>query len=456
MKDQNKLKWNDVYHAKVTGGVLLRDGDRLYPDTQWGKENGNGKPLLYQVKPHNSEWSFSKNLRTTYNSKLGRYATYGPCQWGRIHTEPDGSVFTQWLTMSLTNKRLDEEGYDMYDIVINKTSKGLERLVGTVICTSYRYTGSYNTPDENLKTVTTHYIETLGLLVSELTDPWEDKKHKAKFFNGEVPNLDLQHSFCLLEDGNIPFYPPFNWFAAERVREQLLEQATFECMDSLLTVWDNGIQNMQGIFELANLLRDLKRGDFSGLSTKVNDLWLQYRYVISTSVLDAQEAVEATLRHALYEKINAGGTALISGQSSYHDGDISIRCICHMQVKSLASNVADSLLQALDRWGMIPDTYLVWDNIPYSFMVDWIIPVGDALAVGDANSKFQQQFTISNCMYSFNYTREIDGIQVKNYSRFVHQPFYPKGFTWLTDMYSTTGVKTIGKRLLDVVAIFGK
>jgi hypothetical protein len=59
-------------------------------------------------------------------------------------------------------------------------------------------------------------------------------------------------------------------------------------------------------------------------------------------------------------------------------------------------------------------------------------------------------------MYSFNYTREIDGIQVKNYSRFVHQPFYPKGFTWLTDMYSTTGVKTIGKRLLDVVAIFGK
>lgn len=124
-----------------------------------------------------------------------------------------------------------------------------------------------------------------------------------------------------------------------------------------------------------------------------------------------------------------------------------------MQVRSLASYLAEQLLFELDRWGMIPDSYLIWDMIPYSFIVDWFVPIGNALAVEDANKKFEQQFKVDRCMYSFAYTRKIKGIEVSNYSRWVSDPVIPLGFTYMVDLHSTTSTTTIFKRMIDLWAI---
>lgn len=448
LKNGEQLQWNDVYHAKAES-VPLTDGTYQYPVEQWCYEGGNGiHSTLTIVKPGITIFCQARYYNSWYDPRKGRRCSYG--------------IFRYWEMRVINGlayiRSVGCNGADNYEELgspcrIHNTSKGLEDLKGTVICSNYIHEGGYNPTLEEYRVVCRHYVDQLQGLIP-MDAPWQPAGTVAKV-SVNAPSLDLEFSFLLNENGLINGYGPLGILQSGMVRQELLEKATFETMNTVLTTWDNGIQNLQGILELGKLLKELKNGDFSSLPKKANDLWLQYRYVFSTSKMDAEDAIEAVMRRELREKLAAGGSILVTGQSTYASDDLHIICKCHMQIKSLASLLAEQLLTELDNWGMIPDTYLVWDMIPYSFIVDWFVPIGDALAVNDANNKFVQQYLIEKCMYSFAYTREIEGVQVSNYSRWVDAPVWPNGFTFMANQYDGTSTKTIFKRIVDVWALLG-
>lgn len=445
-KNSGKLQWNDVYHAKAVS-VPLTDGTSMFPREQWCYESINGLHATLTTVHPDGLVTFVKAHRynSYYDRDEGRCVLYGVRDYWERKVYPDGSVYGRSLHFEPLDSK--HEG----DVVVTGCSKGLEALIGTAIGTSYRQVGSYEVPIDKLRLPATTYREVLeGLIPRDA--PWQSLGN-AKRISAVAPDISLEYTFLLNENGLINGYGPLGTLQSEMVRQELLQRATFETMNAIMTTWDNGIQNLQGILELAKLLNKLKNGDFSSLSKKANDLWLQYRYVISTSILDAEEGVKAIMEKELREKIAAGGTALFTGQSFFNTNDINIICKCHMQVRSATSYIAEQLLFELDRWGMIPDRYLVWDMIPYSFIVDWFVPIGDALAVEDANEKFGQQFKVDRCMYSFAYTRSINGAEISNYSRWVSEPVIPLGFTYMVNQYGSTGTKTILKRIVDVWAI---
>lgn len=445
-KNSGKLQWNDVYHAKAVS-VSLTDGTNTYPREQWCYEFTNGNhSVLTTVHPDGLVTFVESGGYTCWWNGHDRCVTYGVRNYFERKVNPDGSVYGRSLYFEPVNKLVEGS-----KVVVKGCSRGLEGLMGTAVGTSYMYKGDYTVPIDILQSPAVTYRSVLeGLIPADA--PWYSAGNATKV-NAILPDLSLDYSFLLGENGLINGYGPLGIIQSEMIRQDLLQRATFEAMNAIMTTWDNGIQNLQGILELGKLLKQLKNGDFSSLPKKANDLWLQYRYVISTSALDAEEATKALLESELREKIAAGGSALFSGQSFYNIDGVDIICRCHMQVRSLASYLAEQLLFELDRWGMIPDSYLVWDMIPYSFIVDWFVPIGDALAVEDANKKFEQQFKVDRCMYSFAYTRKIKGIEVSNYSRWVSDPVIPLGFTYMVDLHSTTSTKTIFKRMIDLWAI---
>jgi hypothetical protein len=105
----------------------------------------------------------------------------------------------------------------------------------------------------------------------------------------------------------------------------------------------------------------------------------------------------------------------------------------------------------LEDLSLIPDLYVVWDFIPYSFMVDWFVPYGDIFENVDTNKKLEENFEIRDVLFSLKYTHEWNGLEVTNYSRYRSLPFDLNGLYWFSD---TVAGKTMGKRLMDTAALF--
>jgi len=62
-------------------------------------------------------------------------------------------------------------------------------------------------------------------------------------------------------------------------------------------------------------------------------------------------------------------------------------------------------IAGMKRWGLYPEVGNLYDRIPYSFCLDWIIPVGDTL---DAVNNYMDQewyFPIQYCISSLKYTK---------------------------------------------------
>jgi hypothetical protein len=115
----------------------------------------------------------------------------------------------------------------------------------------------------------------------------------------------------------------------------------------------------------------------------------------------------------------------------------------------------DKILRDLDTYGLTVDFYVIWDMIPYSFMVDWFLPISDVLNVWDANAKYfsGEFYDLKDVCYSLSYTRELDGHNVKCYSRWNGSvPSSLNSWYWLEPPSASS--KTVVYRVLDAASIF--
>jgi len=104
---------------------------------------------------------------------------------------------------------------------------------------------------------------------------------------------------------------------------------------------------------------------------EISDLWLKYRYVLSTTEMDISETVEYAERFAnVSEGCRCHGYYAMTVDNAKYE--------FHTSLKLSPANLKD-LQTDLGRMGMELSAYNAWDLVPYSFIVDWFFRIGDKL-----------------------------------------------------------------------------
>lgn len=192
-----------------------------------------------------------------------------------------------------------------------------------------------------------------------------------------------------------------------------------EGKDSIATVASllNALANPLTAFkkEKDNLYKAFHRGElktYSHLSKRVADAWMTYRYGIGPIIMSIQDILKTIkLKDAVFHTERSFGSVdvkdfesnpIIKPSRYLHDtisGSIQIRAI------GKDGYSVNTELILTDLIGFNP-LVTAWEKIPYSFVIDWALNVGDFLnaAVGSLSSFSDQRV----CSYSVKQSYTID------------------------------------------------
>jgi hypothetical protein len=113
-----------------------------------------------------------------------------------------------------------------------------------------------------------------------------------------------------------------------------------------------------------------KRDQFGKLSSA----WLQGRYVLTTSVSDLGQAWDYWYDQAAMWLKTRSASKKCHGSVELESG----RFQCSMTVQEKALPGIVKFFELAYTHGMEPNAYVLWDLVPFSFIVDWFYPVGNA------------------------------------------------------------------------------
>lgn len=139
----------------------------------------------------------------------------------------------------------------------------------------------------------------------------------------------------------------------------------------------------------SDFVRILQRPKSSN-EVAVANRWLQYQYGLKPVMSDlygATDALATGIRSGIPRRVQVGKQSYISKSELHTAGSAQcIRTAIHQQsVRSIAYyRISDPALKQLAQIGITNPALLLWELIPYSFVIDWLIPVGDFLSSLDA------------------------------------------------------------------------
>lgn len=241
-------------------------------------------------------------------------------------------------------------------------------------------------------------------------------------------------------DPNLSFY----W------KEYLLQHAVRAACDNLPRLNDNSIQN---ILELASFMKSLIVDHKVEIPDSLSSAWLAYRYSFNTTKMDLEEALKFVKQNVDLDGWERSLRA--HGSCRKHLYDTNVVATCSFQIAPKNLSILKRIWRALDTYGLTPDFYVVWDSIPYSFIVDWFIPVGDMLSTKDVSTMqlSGEYYEITNVSYSLKYIRRYHDGDVSCYARWAGS--LPSGLNplyWF-DVNSPSDT-TIVQRVIDAGSLF--
>lgn len=242
--------------------------------------------------------------------------------------------------------------------------------------------------------------------------------------------------------------------------KQLQSEAFLDAANDIPRMNDNTIQIIK---DLVSILYDIAQGNFSVIKSfpkTLQDLWLAGRYQVDTTVMDYKEVgrfLRRTHGHNLYSSFYCKGSCTIDG----------VTCHCHFRAKAVVVDKIQRLLYTLDRFGLCPDFYIIWDSIPYSFIVDWVVPIGDYVSRTDAQVRYSSlNYEYEFISYSLTYrvqarltkscTLAFGPFLVECYSRW-YEHTTPSSLLWGYS-YSPSSSRSLTwlKRGFDLAALLSK
>lgn len=232
--------------------------------------------------------------------------------------------------------------------------------------------------------------------------------------------------------------------------DNLRSQAFVDACSSMPRLSDNSISNLQEILEFFS---GVVKGEAPELPASLSDLWLGYRYSYSTTKMDVLEAIEFVKRCLDLKSLLP--TVTCYGRASLTIDDIDVSCKCRVTVTPRRTAPLDEHYRLLSTLGLTPDLYYLWDSTPFSFIIDWFVPVGDVLAAVDASMLYNGQFyEFKDICYSLSYKRVTDAGPISCYSRWFEDsspeicPLY-----WFESSGSVSA-KQVLYRALDTNSLF--
>lgn len=236
-------------------------------------------------------------------------------------------------------------------------------------------------------------------------------------------------------------------YAASRLKA-LRQDSYLDALDHIPMLNENSISN---IMELVGFIKALVIDHRIEIPKSLQSLWLSYRYSYTTTKSDAEEAIAFMHRHVNDDFLNSGFSCYGITHENVSGVNVTVRC--RLDVKQKELDTLSKIWTTLYRYGLTPSFYVVWDMVPYSFIVDWFIPVGDILSGYDKTRMYDRTYDITNVWYSIKYSQVDDGCAISSYTRW--QEGSPPEFNGYYTLINkgTTSDKTIGFRVLDALSI---
>lgn len=485
--DRGRDKVNDCVHIKPLGAETLKqasmldfsvNGIRYRPQGTWGWVfNSRAKTWNYYVWAHQYEYipDFDAWRPVLYQAHayvyMGRKSKkIGPVSINGYYGYGPELRVQKMFSVPVPDGAKEGSRYSVYYSYIfcqNKAKPGDGRTpltiwvkAGSILPTGYWMPGTGFDPDN------WYYDEDSlkGELLSDLrgqaeagfmylkSTPLSELQMRTGIVRGVHDTIapdDVYGTFLFNEDevliSKIPLAvrnPNFYW------RNWLIQHAYLEACQSVPAMSDNSISN---VIEIAGFMKSLLIDHEIEFPKRLQDAWLAYRYTYTTTKLDVQEAIKFAKRHmdlgSLDVELKCYGVATheVSGET--------VTCRCALSIAPRELGILGKAWRALTTYGLAPDFYVIWDMIPYSFIVDWFVPVGDMLSVLDAGKLYGgEYYSIRDVSFSMSYTRHLD-YTYKVYTRWASDPLTTfNEFYWLDKPASSSKVKLF--RILDTASLF--
>lgn len=184
----------------------------------------------------------------------------------------------------------------------------------------------------------------------------------------------------------------FKYFNANPVWAELCQKAILsgQYVDCNMIAMIRDLKNLRG--DLTSILESAKKLPLTDLKTKkgwkdISSFFLGNKYGYQLTYADAQSIGGALER--LRQNVKRGQKEiqkLTSALKTTLPGRVPLTVDCHYTAKVGTSN--DPLMQSIKGlfdWDLYPSLKNMWDLIPYSFCVDWVVGLGDLFETIDAN-----------------------------------------------------------------------
>lgn len=190
--------------------------------------------------------------------------------------------------------------------------------------------------------------------------------------------------------------------------------------------------DLVSVRNISNVFRTTEK-----VSAMLADSWLKWRYVYTTTKLDVRSMHEFLDRGlSLFESTCKSD---FSCHGYAHIGDLTCRCSTTLQSRQLK--------EQFRRASQSLHTYDLWDLVPWSFVVDWFIPIGSMLQ----NLEYQSQLLKldhGTIWYTCEWYEDSDS---ENFMRFCTDSFVTTPCTIINGKGPTN--KTISMRCIDAMAL---
>lgn len=421
------------------GYTLLMSGDRVgyYLNVQLPQTSS--APFTYTVKVYAFEyarWDYSVGVQQDVNVKV----YYNPVDWtvSRTIVSPSRSADTLLEKLMATFARVVNPAQ-----WFKPTSAAGDDWFSN---TGEPYAARSGMLDE-LYQLVSHRIDDV---VKDLLSKTKSLSHAMlNPISGAIALPEPTYKFALGEDSwfnGLPTQPAQAYWMG-----YLLNESYASACENVPRLSENSISN---ILEVGSFLYTLFVKRRVEVPESLADAWLGYRYEYSTTKMDIRQAVAFVKRSGILSSKSFS----VHGYSSTDSiGDAHITCHCMFSVANKAVSVMTQLLNAVYTYGLEPNAYVLWDSIPFSFIVDWFIPIGDILSRDRQISFVRQAFDVSDICFTFKYSIpvELEGVGEIDTSVYCRKysatpPIY-NGFYEFENIGASK--RAIGYRILDTASL---
>jgi hypothetical protein len=180
--------------------------------------------------------------------------------------------------------------------------------------------------------------------------------------------------------------------------------------------------------------------------------WLKYRYQYCTSVMDMKEYGKY-LNHKVdryFDFLNKNYHEIVYGVASRNVNGRQVKCTCQLAYRPRTFEGLKTAMRYIHDAGLEVNPYVLWDYIPYSFVVDWFLPIGDiASVISDQKYYTSEYYDFEFCGFSISYDDEVG----HRYYRWYQSPPDLDVSYWFDKGGKKVSTKLKLKRTADVVSL---